>query len=680
MNCWSILGIAPTKDVKRINETYDNLLKNKPSKKQMLKVAYDKAVTLANSSIQDIAGGITKANNSNILNYITNYCNDNTHIDNISDIFSRLNYIYSDSSLRFNEKNWMLILNNISFDDENTFTILENKFINFLITHRYIPNKIYVFLNKKFNWAERKNYLYSLYNKNSIDLLLNTISNPLPISYKYLSNINPEIVEEYLSLREKAYIYFKDSNIKESYKNLIAAYSLYKFDFDLLKLLGSYYYEKKDFISALRYFKESLDINKNDLYCLSKYGHILYSCKQYSNAVIYLEKYLANVRNDLDISSLYDLAYSYYYSFDYDKSERLFKILLKLNPKDTSLNNYIKNIKENNSNTKVAPIVRPSYEKYIDSQIALFINNLEEIYSNFNLRTSLNIWENFINNHMNDSKLFYILENELLLFLEKHKYIPTEVLKLLQKQFNWNERYNELITLYPKININFIFTESKKINAPSYKYLANVPNDLLEIYLENRTLASNLIDSKSKDALKYLDLAHNIYTEDCELFRLYGDYFSYMNLTYDAINYYKKGLALDSNNFLCSINLAILLVDVKQYKEALYYLEKEANSISGCLFTNNENFLYRYALCYYYTNDLNNAKINFKKLLKLAPNLHYPKIYLRNINNRLAGRTKKIVNIEVINNPNYKEKEFIPNTLKTISNIFSNMKYLYKHS
>ena len=97
-------------------------------------------------------------------------------------------------------------------------------------------------------------------------------------------------MENYLILREKAFICLNKAQRQEAEKYLLDAYLLYPLDLILLKLLGDFYLVRCDNIHATRYFREALDIKNNDLYSLAKFGHLLTISKQYSKAIPYLEK------------------------------------------------------------------------------------------------------------------------------------------------------------------------------------------------------------------------------------------------------------------------------------------------------------------------------------------------------------------------------------------------------
>ncbi|WP_305153801.1 hypothetical protein [uncultured Clostridium sp.] len=118
-----------------------------------------------------------------------------------------------------------------------------------------------------------------------------------------------------------------------------------------------------------------------------------------------------------------------------------------------------------------------------------------------------------------------------------------------------------------------------------------------------------------------------------------------------------------------------MLTKTENYKEALYYLNKSVNTTAGSMLLDNEDFLTKYAISFYYTDDLINAKKYFKKLSKLNPSLTFIEIYLKNINDRLAGKRKSPISIDVITNPNYYKSK--PRT--KLTNVISKLKQTIKN-
>ena len=121
--------------------------------------------------------------------------------------------------------------------------------------------------------------------------------------------------------------------------------------------------------------------------------------------------------------------------------------------------------------------------------------------------------------------------------------------------------------------------------------------------------------------------------------------------------------------------MALLLTKIENYKEALFYLNKSVNTPAGSLLLDNEDFLTKYAISFYYTNNLINAKKYFKKLAKLNSNLKFVNIYLKNINDRLSGKKKVIIPISVIENPERYSLSLSSKTKNTLLNFITKFKH-----
>ena len=166
-------------------------------------------------------------------------------------------------------------------------------------------------------------------------------------------------------------------------------------------------------------------------------------------------------------------------------------------------------------------------------------------------------------------------------------------------------------------------------------------------------MAYDLVYSGSKDAEYYLNQALSLYNKDFELYKLFGQYYS-DNKSYDiAITNFKLVLSFKEDDYYSICSLALLLTKIENYEEALYYLNKSVNTIAGSMLLDNEDFLTKYAISFYYTNDLVNAKKYFKKLAKLNSNLRFVNHYLKNINDRLSGKKKSPIPVDIITNPTY---------------------------
>ena len=404
---------------------------------------------------------------------------------------------------------------------------------------------------------------------------------------------------------------------------------------------------------ALNYFREAININSNDLYSLSKFGHLLTINNQYSSAISYLERYIKLLRNSIDIEAIIDLAHAYHYSYELQKAKDLYDLLLILRPWDLSIRFELESIKNKiSADDSSDNLTIPVYKKYINSYIDPFNYKLKEIYKNFSLRVNEESWKELLSLPIaSNEALFYLFEQQTIKFITTNKNIPKNIYDFLNNYFRWTSRHNELLSIYPSLRIDVLFNKLYFNESLSYDSLKNIKSDNLEEYIELRSLAYDSVCSDSKNAEKYLNAALNLFNGDFELYKIYGQYCLNNNLYDEAIKYYKLALSFKEDDYYSICSLALLLTKIENYKEALIYLNKSVNTPAGSLLLDNEDFLTKYAISFYYTGNLINAKKYFKKLGKLNSNLKFVNIYLKNINDRLSGKKRSIIPISVIENP-----------------------------
>ena len=683
MSCWTVLRITPTRNIDKINEAYvelSNSIGENNKDAEELELAYNKALSLATASIGDLNMTVLHNSNFDILSALINSSIDDTAIDSIDKFIDKLNEIYNNPNLRFSRDSWINLLTLPILNNPSISKNLEVELIKYIYTHKYLPSKIYTLFNSRFNWTNRVSELKINISSEIVEFIINEINNPLPLTYNYLSNINIEQLDEYLSLREKAYLSLNSNKENTDKSYLFDAYAIYTKDLDLLKLLGSYYLNKNDNLMALNYFREAININPNDMFCLSNFGHLLAKTNQYSNAIYYLEKYLKKLKNTLDLDRIIDLAHCYHYSYDLQKAKDLYTLLIKLRPWDISIKVELDTIKSKLSNASVSlPLTIPIYKKYLNPYTEPFMNKLKEIYNNFSLRINEKNWEELFSLPIaSNETIFYLVEQNIIEFITNNKNIPKNIFTFLNTKFNWSSRHDELISIYPTLKIDYLFDRLYLKESLSYDSLKYIDSKFLEEYIDLRSIACDLINTGSTDAEAYLNKALKLYDKDFELYKLFGKYYSNNKFYHDAIKNFKIVLSIKDDDYYSICSLALLLTKVENYEEALYYLNKSVNTTAGSMLLDNEDFLTKYAISFYYTNNLKNAKKYFKKLNKLNSNLTFVNLYLKNINDRLSGKKKSSIPIEAIKNPNYYKSRTKTKLIDIISKFKQNISISYR--
>ncbi len=680
MSCWTVLGIIPTKNIDKIKKAYvelSNSMDKNSTEFEEIKLAYNKALSLANTTISDL--NIYSLGNSNydVLSALINSSISNETIDSVEKFIDKVNEIYTNPLLRFNKEHWINLLTLPILNNTAINLSLENELIKYLYDHKYLPINIYKLLDSRFNWTSREKELKANISATVVDSLINIIKNPTPLTYNYLSNIDADKLDEYLDLREKAFLSLQNSTLETEKNYLFKAYSIYTKDLDLLKLIGTYYLNKNDNLMALNYFREAININSNDMYSLSKFGHLLAKTNQYTKAISYLEKYLKKLRNNIDIECIIDLAYCYHYSYELQKAKDLYKLLLKLRPWDLSIRVELENINSKISKDSVSlPLTIPIYKKYLNPYLEPLSKKLREIYKNFSLRISENSWKELFSLPIaSNETLFYLFEQYTIDFITNNKNIPKNIFTFLNNYFNWTSRHNELLSIYPSLKIDILFNKLYLSEPLSYDCLNNIDSNNLEEYIDLRSFAYDLINTNSKDAEEYLNKALKIYNQDFELYKLFGQYYLNNKLYSKSIENFEIALSLKDDDYYSICSLALLLTKVEKYKDALYYLNKSVNTPAGSMLLDNEDFLTKYAISFYYTNNLTNAKKYFKKLYKLNSNLKFINLYLKNINDRLSGKKREVIPIDALKDPNYSTSKFTNKTKNKLLNIVTKFKH-----
>ena len=218
MSCWTVLGITPTKNIDKIKEAYSNLSNSKNCNNhnidfKTLKSAYNKALSLAKVSISDLNLSLLGSSNYDILSAVINSSMDSKSSDTIEKFIIKVDEIYTNTLLRFKLEPWINLLTSAILETSSSIDSLNIELIKYLNSHKYLPNKVYQLLNSKFKWTSNKIKLKTKLSSELVDSLINCIENPLPLTYNYLDGINSEKLDEYLELREKAYLSLQNNKI-----------------------------------------------------------------------------------------------------------------------------------------------------------------------------------------------------------------------------------------------------------------------------------------------------------------------------------------------------------------------------------------------------------------------------------------------------------------------------------
>lgn len=391
MNWWEILEISRDSDLKVIKRAYAKLLKiHNPEDDaegyQRLREAYDKAIKYAKNNKEekvqdnlsydvndkansievdnfkskvDIDGEIIERNEKNINNIYEKSNNEN-HVQNeIEEFLTKVNEIYEDDSLRKDIKVWEELFSKDVVWNVYSSSIIEDYMFEFLINHKDLPLNIWYILDYHFHWTKKERDIYKNYGEEDAEEIFETLKRINALKYEHIKKINPEVIEEYLSLRKAGEKAFKKREWYEAQLFLISAYNLFDGDTELLNLIGFYYNRVRDLENSMKFYKLSFQLDKSNLDTNLWLGNNLLVMGCFEEALPHVEAYLFANSEAEDALNL--AGYCYYFIGDLIKAKECFEKLSKINPKNRFAKKYLKNIEAKLKGKKVKTLKPTKY-------------------------------------------------------------------------------------------------------------------------------------------------------------------------------------------------------------------------------------------------------------------------------------------------------------------------------
>ncbi|GKX67519.1 tetratricopeptide repeat protein [Inconstantimicrobium mannanitabidum] len=238
-------------------------------------------------------------------------------------------------------------------------------------------------------------------------------------------------------------------------------------------------------------------------------------------------------------------------------------------------------------------------------EVEEFISKVQVIYNDFFSRINIGNWRGLLKSEavwsMGDRQL---LNSIMLEFLMTNHYLPQEVWKLLEDNFNWNEQKQYLYECYPKEFVDYLFKQINNNNGLRYCFLNEKLGCDYEKFLQYREAAFEALENNDFEyASKCIDNAYDIYENDPDLLLMRGKYYLHMGDVEKSLYIFENILQLDQEDIYAHFYRSKILYDKGQIHIAL----------NDCKFLeehnyNSSEFLLLYAKCCFKSNDFNKAK------------------------------------------------------------------------
>lgn len=268
---------------------------------------------------------------------------DEEAINKIKDFIISIDKIYSSPKLRVNEKVWRDLLKNPMVESMEYGLYFKKEVLNYFTKHYYLPDNIWDLIDVLFCFStdytqEISDYSYSI----MLFSLIHNLENLSPLSYEYITDMDDDLFDIYISYREIIYKDLKCGNFNDASINIDLAYDICDYDPELIRLNGDYFYLTQSFEDAASLYKKAFELNNKDYASIEQLGKSLYKLEKYEEAIPYFLKYIDNFPKKYNIILL--LAMCYYRISDFSNAKEYFDILFTNTLKYRCLESYGKNI------------------------------------------------------------------------------------------------------------------------------------------------------------------------------------------------------------------------------------------------------------------------------------------------------------------------------------------------
>lgn len=220
-------------------------------------------------------------------------------------------------------------------------------------------------------------------------------------------------------------------------------------------------------------------------------------------------------------------------------------------------------------NTLIEPIIEelPAYEK--------LIQQINDLYDNFNSRLDLNKWEEIIKDEILwDVETYRILKTWFLDFLFAGHFVPSEVIQSYNKYFLWEFNSEEFYQKYDDVFMTYIKELINGSIVPGYEYLTQEGCEDIDKYIWYREYGfAYYISSDFNKAYQNLSIALEMMPDDPYLLCMFGTLNDATDNT-NGIKYIKLGAEFSSDPWRIFSFGGQLLHRIGKFKKALRYYRK----------------------------------------------------------------------------------------------------------
>lgn len=303
----------------------------------------------------------------------------------------------------------------------------------------------------------------------------------------------------------------------------------------------------------------------------------------------------------------------------------------------------------------------PSFEESVEE----FIKKAQFLYNSFFSRINIENWRALLNSevmwYMGNKEL---LSNKMIEFLMINHYLPQNIWKLLEHNFNWNDKKGYLYKRYPEKFMNYLFTQINDNNGLRYCYFKEYLGIDYENFLKYREEAYEALSNNDFNyAEECIVNAQIIYADDPDLLIIKGRFYIHIGEIDKALHIFGDLIQRDSEDIYARFYRAKVLYDKGEIHNALNDCKCiEPHNFHNC------DFMILFAKCYVRLDEFDKAKELLLLLLNINSLHTEAKSLLEQVNLQLIyklrkelKRNKKYIEIKFKLNDLYKELGMLEN-------------------
>lgn len=609
MDCFEILGIPETKDVKEIRKAYSKLLvKYSPEKDQegfkRLRGAYDQALVRAKEQEEPLGE----------LSPEDKFMNDfkNTYM-----CFEK----------RISTDAWTELLDRDICCNIDTSKKISNKILTFLMDNFNLPYEVWRLFDSYFSWSTNKKRLYEAFPKGFIDFVVYKINNKSNFRYENLKQCSGNKQDTFISEFNKVFNALEEYDLYTADKAISAAWELCPEHPDLMILIGRYLMlngkvkEAEDILNdviencgndiealfnrgevyfrigrleeAYDDYKKALNLKPDFAAALYSMGKCCISLKKYEEAIKYVEKLIEKFQYRQDFRVILTSAYNF-----------LMDDLLKAaadNPRDTNIKyklaeGYFKTSRVDDSRKVLEELIHnpeASADIYLlYCQVLMSQKNKESAYAF--VCSALNLFR--------DNYELNFLKADILDELGRYEEADAQYDRVLAMNDKDCNAYN---------NKSYILNKLKKYNeALEYADKALELDSSIAHAYKNRAEAL-LGLNYYEECLRACEQALNIYQFLTEVYIIKMKALTGMKLYSEALETCSKAEELHIDDSRLNYEKARALMFLQRYDEAIHFYDLSVQSGEK-----NADYYYNTGLCYYFGQYYKDASERFDKVIQ----------------------------------------------------------------